>query len=81
VQLAPLPYFPVQVPLRQKPPAQSVSAAQVDDLQAVVEVQTTLPGQAPAAGCAQAPAPLHLPAGVSRPPLHETAPHATLVVA
>jgi hypothetical protein len=81
VQLAPLPYFPVQVPPRQKPLVQSVSAAQVADLHAVPEAQTTLPGQADAAGCEQAPAPLHFPAAVSRPPLQETAPQATLVVA
>ena len=81
VQLVPFPYFDVQVPPRQKPLTQSVSAAQVADLHAVPEAQTTLPVQADAAGCAQTPAPLQLPLGVSRPALHERLPHVTLVVA
>jgi hypothetical protein len=81
VQLVPLPYFALQVPLRQRPLTQSASAVQVDGLHAVPEAQTTSPGQAAAAGCAQAPAPLQPPVGVSRPLLQETVPQWTLDVA
>jgi len=81
VQLVPFPYLPVQVPLRQKLLTQSVSAVHVDGLHAVPEAQTTPPGQAAAAGCAQAPAPLQLPLGVISPLPQETVPQVTFEVA
>jgi hypothetical protein len=81
VQLVPLPDFALQVPLTQRPLAQSASAVQVGALHAVPEAQTTAPGQAAAAGCEQTPAPLQLPVGVSRPLLQEAVPQWTLDVA
>jgi hypothetical protein len=69
VQLDPLPFLAVQAPLAQYPLSQSLSAAQVGDLQAVIEAQATPPWQPLALGIEQVPAPLQVPAGVSRPPL------------
>ena len=81
MQLVPLPDFALQVPLAQRPPTQSASALQVDGLHAVPEAQTTPPGHAAAAGCEQAPAPLQLPVGVSKPLLQDTVPQCTVDVA
>ena len=71
----------MQAPLRHSPLTQSASAAQVDDLHAVVDAQTTPPGQPEAAGVAQAPAPLQEPMGASWPPLQAALPQLTLEIA
>ncbi|HXT89981.1 MAG TPA: hypothetical protein VN714_12075 [Trebonia sp.] len=67
--------------MRHNPLTQSVSAVQLDALQAVPDPQTTPPGQAVAAGVAQAPAPLQRPVVVSWPRLQEVAPQLTVEVA
>jgi hypothetical protein len=81
VQVEPLPRFAVHVPLKQRPLTQSASAAQVDALHALAEAQTTPPVQALAAGVEQTPAPLHVPAVVSCPPLQAGEPQPTLAIA
>jgi len=81
VQACPIARFAMQAPLRHSPLTQSASAAQVDDLHAVVDAQTTAPGQPEAAGIVQAPAPLQEPMGASWPPLQEGLPQLTLEIA
>jgi hypothetical protein len=81
VQACPVGRLAAQALLRHNPLTQSVSAVQLDDLQAVVEAQATPPGQAEAAGVEQAPAPLQRPERVSWPPLQEVAPQLTVDVA
>ena len=78
VQACPFGRFAPQAPLWHSPLTQLASAVQVDGLHAVVDAQTTPPGQAAAAGVEQVPAPLQSPVGVSWPPLQETAPQLTL---